>query len=134
MEVGVSCTRFPLGAYMFSKFFSFLRSQPASHDGEAVNDDFELVAPPRLIERAFRRPFFRHGALLFEDGQRLNIAVKDLSPGGARVEFYVRTTLPENVMLCEPTLRLRCRAKVVWQMEGAAGLAFLERAPASSAA
>lgn len=105
------------------------RAQP-----EAAPDDFEVVEAPRLIERAFRRPFFRQGALVFEDGQRLNIAVKDLSAGGARVEFYVRTTLPENVMLCEPTLRLRCRAKVVWQDEGAAGLAFIEPQAASSAA
>lgn len=117
---------------MLSNLVSSLFSRRA--EPEAAPADFEVVEAPRLIERAFRRPFFRHGALVFEDGQRLNIAVKDLSTGGARVEFYVRTTLPDNVMLCEPTLRLRCRAKVVWQTENAAGLAFIEAHAASSAA
>ncbi len=119
---------------MLSKLVTSLFSRRAHQPDTASNDEFELVEPPRLIARAFRRPFFRHGALVFEDGQRLAIAVKDLSEGGARVEFYVRTTLPENVMLCEPTLRLRCRAKVVWQEEGVAGLAFVESVAATSAA
>jgi hypothetical protein len=118
---------------MFSNLVSSLLSR-RQHEAALASEDFEVVEAPKLMERAFRRPFFRHGALLFEDGQRLNIAVKDLSVGGARVEFYVRQTLPDNVLLCEPTLRLRCRAKVVWQTEGAAGLAFIEPHVASSAA
>ncbi len=117
---------------MLSSLVSSLFSRRA--EPETAPQEFEIVEAPRLIERAFRRPFFRHGALVFEDGQRLNVAVKDLSAGGARVEFYVRTMLPDNVMLCEPTLRLRCRAKVVWQEEGAAGLAFTEPQAVDSAA
>jgi hypothetical protein len=117
---------------MLSNLVSSLFSRRAQP--EAAPEEFEVVEAPRLMERAFRRPFFRHGALVFEDGQRLSIAVKDLSVGGARIEYYVRTTLPDNVMLCEPTLRLRCRAKVVWQTEGAAGLAFIEPQTTSSAA
>ena len=118
---------------MLSNLITALLSRQSAKPVPAT-DEFELVEPPRLIERAFRRPFFRHGALLFEDGQRLNVAVKDLSAGGARVEFYLRATLPENVLLCEPTLRLRCRAKVVWQEDGAAGLAFQEPQACTSAA
>lgn len=95
-------------------------------------ETFEVVEPPKLMARAFRRPFFRHGALMFEDGQRLDVAVKDLSVGGARIEYYLRTELPENVLLCEPTLRLRCRAKVVWQIEGAAGLCFVQAQPVAA--
>ncbi len=118
---------------MLSNLISSLFTRRAEVEA-APDETFEVVESPRLIERAFRRPFFRHGALLCEDGQRLNVAVKDLSDGGARVEFYVRTTLPDNVMLCEPTLRLRCRAKVVWQSDGVAGLAFTEPQAATSAA
>jgi hypothetical protein len=95
-------------------------------------EEFEVVEPPKLMARAFRRPFFRHGSLLLEDGQRIDVAVKDLSVGGARVEYYVRTELPERVLLCEPTLRLRCRAKVVWQIEGAAGLCFVQENSAAA--
>lgn len=98
------------------------REQPGAAQPEEA---FEVVEPPKLIARAFRRPFFRHGSLMFEDGQRIDVAVKDLSIGGARIEYYVRAELPERVLLCEPTLRLRCRARVVWQIEGAAGLSFV---------
>ena len=95
-------------------------------------EEFEVVEPPKLIQRAFRRPFFRHGSLLLRDGQRIDVAVKDLSVGGARIEYYVRTELPEDVLLCEPTLRLRCRAKVIWQIEGAAGLCFVQEKSAAA--
>jgi hypothetical protein len=119
---------------MFSTLLSSLFSRRAQAQDTPSEDDFEFVEPPRLIARAFRRPFFRHGALVFGEGQRLNVAVKDLSAGGARVEFFVRTPLPEDVILCEPSLRLRCRAKVVWQSQGVAGLAFIEPQTARSAA
>ena len=119
---------------MLSKLVSALSSRRARDQTAVAPEEFEIVEPPQLIERAFRRPFFRRGVLVFEDAQRVEIAVKDLSAGGARVEFCLRAPLPENVMLCEPTLRLRCRAKVVWQTEGAAGLAFIDPPAASSAA
>lgn len=112
---------------MISRLSSFAASLFGREQAKPENKVFEVVEPPKLIARAFRRPFFRHGTLLFEDGQRLDVAVKDLSVGGARIEYYLRTELPENVLLCEPTLRLRCRAKVVWQIEGAAGLSFVQQ-------
>lgn len=95
---------------------------------ELAPADFDVVTPRELMNRAFRRPFFRRGTLVFDDGQRLTIAVKDLSIGGARVEYYERTTLPDEVMLCEPSLRLRCRARVVWQIDHSAGLQFIAAA------
>jgi hypothetical protein len=90
------------------------------------------VAPPptsyplaRRIERAVRQAVFRQGALMLYDGERLAVAVKDISSGGARIEFFVRRELPELVILVEPTLRIKSCARVVWQREGVAGLAFL---------
>ena len=119
---------------MLANLVSALLSRRAPAREAAASEEFEIVESPQLIERAFRRPFFRRGVLVCEEGQRVEIAVKDLSEGGARVEFCLRAPLPQNVMLCEPTLRLRCRAKVVWQTEGAAGLAFIDPPAASSAA
>src|ERR1700741_676559 len=75
-------------------------------------------------KRSPRQPVFRNGTLIFEDGDRLAVVIKDLSDGGARVEFFVNRPLPETMILSEPTLKLRRRACVVWQRDGAAGLVF----------
>lgn len=81
-------------------------------------------APKAKKERALRQPMYRQGALLFESGQRMTVAIKDLSDTGARIEFLVRQALPPEVTLVEPTLRLRKRARVAWQTENIAGLEF----------
>jgi hypothetical protein len=67
---------------------------------------------------------FRNGTIVIEGGQRLSVAIKDLSEHGARIEFVRRMDLPSVVILMEPMLKLRCRARVVWQREGIAGLEF----------
>lgn len=60
------------------------------------------------------------------DGERMAVVVKDVSATGARVEFFVRRTLPDEVLFMEATLKLRKRARVVWQRDGAVGLEFLD--------
>jgi len=89
------------------------------------------TAPPpsvhplaRQIERAVREAVFRQGALILAEGEKLPVALKNVSATGARVEFFTRNALPEVVILVEPTLRIKSRARVVWQREGIAGLAF----------
>jgi len=90
------------------------------------------TAPPsaysftRQIERAVRQAVFRQGALILANGEKLSVAVKDISVTGARVEYFTRNELPELVVLVEPTLRIKSKARVVWQREGVAGLAFVE--------
>ncbi|UPT64470.1 MAG: hypothetical protein M0D54_08150 [Hyphomonadaceae bacterium JAD_PAG50586_4] len=79
----------------------------------------------RRKERAARQAVFRNGAILFGSGDRLTVAVKDVSASGARIEFFQRSALPEEFVLSEPTLKLRCRVRVVWQREGVAGVMFL---------
>lgn len=82
-----------------------------------------LTQRPRT-ERSVRQPVYRQGMLILAEGERLSVAIKDLSEGGARVEYFVRRELPDFVVLIEPTLRIRRRARVVWRRDGAAGLAF----------
>lgn len=77
------------------------------------------------VERAVRQVIFRQGVLILGNGERLAVAVKNVSATGARVEFFSRRDLPEFATLVEPTLRIRARARVVWQRDGAAGLAFV---------
>ena len=90
------------------------------------------AAPPsahslaRQIERAVRQAVFRQGALILANGEKLSVAVKDISATGARVEYFTHVELPAVVVLVEPTLRIKSRARVVWQRDGVAGLAFAE--------
>ena len=91
----------------------------------------ETAPPPaahalaRQVERAVRQAVFRQGALILADGERFPAALKNISASGARVEYFTRRELPEIVILVEPTLRIKSRARVVWQREGMAGLAFV---------
>ncbi len=82
------------------------------------------AAPDVRVPRADRHAVYRQGTLVFADGERLSVAIKNLSESGARVEYFVRRELPAVVVLIEPALRIRRRAKVVWQRDGVAGLAF----------
>lgn len=86
------------------------------------------AAPVRTTEeRSARQPMFRQGVVILGAGQRLSVVIKNLSTTGARIEFFVRTALPGEVLLTEATLKLSRRARVVWQSDGAAGLQFIER-------
>jgi hypothetical protein len=79
---------------------------------------------PATPARSPRQATFRNGAVLYGDGKRLAVVIKDLSDEGARIEFFQRIELPDTVILSEPTARLRRRAIVVWRKEGVAGLRF----------
>lgn len=81
---------------------------------------------PRRIERAVRQAVFRQGALILANGEKHRVAVKDISATGARIEYFVRHELPDLVTLVEPTLGIKSRARVVWQRDGVAGLAFVQ--------
>lgn len=103
-----------------------LASRVRALAGKPAPTDVALAKPRTKAERAERRALFRHGVLILESGQRLSVAIKNLSETGARVEFGTREILSDEVVLAEPTLRLRKRARVVWQGDSSAGLAFLE--------
>lgn len=79
----------------------------------------------RKQDRAPRQALFRTATLVTSGGGRQNVALKDVSETGARIEFHTRGTLPELVVIIEPMIKLHKRARVVWQDEGVAGLEFL---------
>lgn len=81
---------------------------------------------PAGAPRSERAPVFRQATVLFADGFRLGVVAKNISETGARVDFFQRLTLPDEVVLLESTLKLHKRARVVWQRDGAAGLKFLD--------
>lgn len=79
----------------------------------------------RKQDRAPRQSVFRTATMVTSGGARQNVALKDVSATGARIEFHTRGTLPDHVVLIEPMLKLHKRARVVWQEEGRAGLEFI---------
>jgi hypothetical protein len=77
-------------------------------------------------KRPPRNPVFRHGSLQLPTGLKIQIVMKDVSSGGARVEFFERIELPGSVLLIEPTMKIRRWCRVVWQRDGVVGLQFTE--------
>jgi hypothetical protein len=82
------------------------------------------MALQRLITRQPRERTFRMGILLADNGERIPVVIKDVNDIGARVEFVSRMELPSSVVIVEPTLKLHCRAHVIWQSSGVAGVQF----------
>jgi hypothetical protein len=83
---------------------------------------------PSALEhpRASRQAVFRAATVILDSGVRFSVAMKDLSGGGARIEFLVRDCLPAEFVLSEPLQRLRRRVRVVWQSQGVAGVRFID--------
>jgi PilZ domain len=101
-------------------------ADPAAPSSPAIYSGPSIAKSVRNKPRAPRQPLFRTATLVTSGGARQNVAVKDLSETGARIEFHTRSELPSIVMLIEPTLKVHKRARVVWQTEGVAGLQFIE--------
>jgi hypothetical protein len=76
--------------------------------------------------RAEREAVFKDASLILPDGHRIRVVIKDLNAEGARVEYFQQTRLPEFVEIAASMLKLKRRARVVWQNGAAAGLQFLD--------
>lgn len=85
----------------------------------------EYMALRKKQERLHRAAVFRNATIIFDSGERMIVAVKDISISGARLEFFSHAPLPETFIVSELMMKLKRRARVVWQREGAAGIAFL---------
>jgi hypothetical protein len=92
-------------------------------------DDWTLETPPpstphKLAPRSERAPVYRQGVIVLEDGQRVIVVLKNISATGVRIEYFLKRELPPEVTLIEPTMRIRRRARVIWQGDGVAGLEY----------
>lgn len=76
-------------------------------------------------DRAERKPVFRD-AVLFLNCSSRRVTLRNFSATGAKIESHIWTELPTFVLLTEPTLDIRCKARVVWQHHGEVGLEFVE--------
>ncbi len=75
--------------------------------------------------RAPRSKVFRQALATLEGGEKLAVAIKNLSSTGCRIEFFRNTPLTPTLTLEEQSLSLHFESQVVWQGDGAAGLRFI---------
>jgi hypothetical protein len=62
------------------------------------------------------------GVIETRPGVRQQVAVRNASQTGVRIEFATSVSLPDRVLLSAPALGLRCWARVVWKDARSAGL------------
>ena len=84
------------------------------------------VPPPQAEARADRDSVFKQATITLDSGARLSVAIKDISAGGARIEFFHDVTLEGEFTISEPMTRLYRRARLAWRAQGAAGLVFVD--------
>ena len=115
----------------------FKKPGPSNASDPLANRLRQIAARPALEQtqyqptkkkdvRAPRQATFKQATVTLSGGERMDVVVKNVSDTGMRVEFFRRVTLTDQVIIAEPTLRIRKWAKVMWQTEGAAGLQFLD--------
>ena len=78
---------------------------------------------PALEARPERQAVFKPGSIYLSGGRKLDVIVKDMTASGARIEFFIHEVLPPTIATAIPG-RGKSRARVVWQQDGSAGLAF----------
>jgi hypothetical protein len=76
--------------------------------------------------RAPRQALFRNATIETEAGERISVALKEISATGARIECIRRDALPDTFWLMEPMLKLARRVRIVWRKGGAVGVAFID--------
>jgi hypothetical protein len=86
------------------------------------------IAPAQKAKpaRQARQSVFRNATILSDNGARYAVAIKDVSEGGARIEFYQDVPLEGIFTVSEPMLNLRRRARLSWRKDGSAGLIFVD--------
>lgn len=80
----------------------------------------------RMCERRGerRRPVARKASVLLGDRASVNCTIRDLSPGGARLEFDGPTQLPDDFRLRIASADLIIPATAAWQSGREAGIRF----------
>jgi len=77
--------------------------------------------------QALRADKFKRACLILETGERVDVAVRNISEVGARIDFHGGAGgMSSHVTLMEPSLGLKKRARVIWKDQRSAGLSFEE--------
>jgi hypothetical protein len=73
-----------------------------------------------------RDPVFADATLILTSG-KVAAAVTNVNAMGVRVEFRANVTLRGDIVIVVPRLGLNRHARVAWQHNGSAGLAFVKQ-------
>ncbi len=95
-------------------------------DKPAAADDAYSTPAVTAGGRQPRTSTFKQATITLSGGERMEVVVKNVSNTGARIEYFRKITLPDRILISEPTLRLKKWAKVMWQGDGAAGVHFID--------
>jgi hypothetical protein len=80
-------------------------------------------------QRARRSPVYKQGVAVLSHGEKLPVVIKNLSATGCRIEYFQAAHLEGRILILEPSVPLRQWGDVVWQGDGASGIAFVEDTP-----
>lgn len=94
---------------------------------ELIEEDTPKHDTAYRTRKSQRRPQFREAQItLGRGGERVSVAVKDLSAGGVKIESFRKLVLPPVVDFYEPLSGRRAQARVVWQEDLRAALEFID--------
>ena len=96
----------------------FKKPGPSEASDPLANRLRQIAARPALDEaqykpskqkngRSPRQPTFKQGTVTLSGGERMDVVVKNVSDTGMRIEFFRRVTLTDQLIIAEPTLRIR---------------------------
>lgn len=92
----------------------------------AIADRPRASAAGVKASRAPRQTLFRNATITLASGAHHAVVIKDISEGGARIEFLRDVPFDHEFTLTEATLKLRRRARLSWRKNGIAGLVFVD--------
>jgi hypothetical protein len=78
----------------------------------------------RERRRERRHKILKLGKVMLTEWVSVNCIVRDISPGGARLEFEGPVFLPSEFQLCIVSADLTIPAVPAWQRRGEAGIRF----------
>ena len=79
-----------------------------------------------MIEKraSYRHRVLKQGTIAFRGGGKIDCVVRNLSPGGARLEVATPFGLHGSFTLVIPTDHFRRNCRAVWNIEKGVGVAF----------
>lgn len=127
--------------YTISRFFLFLCHIYRVKKKSRINDRISSIAnAPQVTvgaqfgvprsrqakpDREERKPVFRSGRVIVNANLQSQCVIRDISDHGARIVLDGAINLPEIVILKISQLGISKKARVAWQDELTAGLAFI---------
>ncbi|MCI5047561.1 MAG: PilZ domain-containing protein [Aquisalinus sp.] len=100
------------------RFNSIASSQP-------VVSTAPRVRSTRMPRETDRVTCYRYGKIKYGNFEPVQVVIKDVSPGGARIVLEHASKLPSTILLKAPSSGIMRKCLVVWQRGHSAGVKFI---------